>query len=53
MRPARTAGVLNSQADFSTRILPAVAAQLGKETSSCAHAQERQRQRSYAGWGSR
>jgi hypothetical protein len=53
LRPSRTAGVLNSQAEFATRFLPAVAAQLKAETSSCDHARERQRQRAYAGWGGR
>jgi hypothetical protein len=51
MRPGRTASVLNSQAEFSTRLLPAAAVQMKSETSGCDHAQERQRQRAYAGWG--
>ena len=37
LRPARTAGILSSQAEFATRFLPAVAEQLGTETSNCAH----------------
>jgi hypothetical protein len=42
--------VLSSQAEFGTRILPAVADQLATETSSCEH----QRPRAVAGgWGAR
>lgn len=37
LRPTRTAGVLSSQAEFSTRFLPTVAEQLGAETSKCTH----------------
>jgi len=35
LRATRTAGVLNSQAEFGTRILPAVGAQLEAETANC------------------
>jgi hypothetical protein len=35
LRPSRTAGILTSQADFGTRILPAVADQLSTETLDC------------------
>lgn len=50
VRATRTAGVLSSQAEFGTRILPAVADQLATETSSCEH----QRPRAVAGgWGAR
>ena len=37
LRATRTASVLSSQAEFGTRILPALADQLGTETSGCRH----------------
>jgi hypothetical protein len=38
LHPTRTAGLLQSQAEFSTRILPAAVDQLAAETTSCPHA---------------
>ena len=37
LRSSRNAGVLSSQAEFGTRILPAVADQLHTETNGCRH----------------
>jgi hypothetical protein len=51
IRANRTAGVLSSQAEFSTRFLPAVAGQLATETTSCEH--RRQWPAAVNGWGSR
>src|SRR5512135_1366992 len=36
-QPSRTAALLTSQAEFGTRIVPAFAEQLGRETSACRH----------------
>jgi hypothetical protein len=49
IRASRTAGVLSSQAEFGTRIVPAVADQLAAETTACEH----QLPRAAAGWGAR
>jgi hypothetical protein len=50
IRASRTAGVLSSQAEFGTRIVPAVAEQLAAETTACEH----QRPHAVAGgWGTR
>ena len=38
LQPARTAGLVSAQAEYQARILPALAAQLMTETSSCGHA---------------
>lgn len=46
-RASRNAGAVNSQAEFGTRILPALAEQLGVETTGCPH------RRPQAGWGTR
>jgi hypothetical protein len=51
LRPTRTVGVLNSQAEFSTRFLPAIADQVAAETSACDHG--RQRPTAAAAWGVR
>jgi hypothetical protein len=37
LRATRTPGVLSSQAEFGTRILPALAEQLATETTACRH----------------
>ena len=37
LQPERTAGLLSAQAEYQTRILPALAAQLITETSRCGH----------------
>lgn len=37
LRSTRNAGVLSSQAEYGTRILPALADQLGTETTGCRH----------------
>ena len=37
LQPARTAGTLAGQAEWHTRLLPAAATQLTRETRSCAH----------------
>jgi hypothetical protein len=37
LQPARTPAVLSAQAEFHTRILPAIAAQLVTETARCGH----------------
>jgi hypothetical protein len=49
LRPTRTAGVLSSQAEFGTRILPAVAEQLAQETSGCGHRKASAAASSWAG----
>jgi len=36
-RPTRTAGIVQAQAEFTTRVLPAFAELLRTETSSCGH----------------
>ncbi|MGH3221598.1 MAG: hypothetical protein ACRDPY_23375 [Streptosporangiaceae bacterium] len=41
LQPRRTAGLLSAQAEYQARILPALAAQLTTETSSCGHARGR------------
>jgi hypothetical protein len=41
LQPSRSAGLLSAQAEYQARILPALAAQLVTETSSCAHARHR------------
>jgi hypothetical protein len=51
LRPTRPVGVLNSQAEFSTRFLPAIAEQLAAETAGCDHV--RQRPAAVNGWGAR
>ena len=40
-RPARTPGMLSAQAEYQTRILPALAEQMMTETHRCGHAQHR------------
>jgi hypothetical protein len=52
LRPTRPVGVLNSQAEFSTRILPAVADQLATETGRCDHGRQ-QPVTAAAAWGVR
>ena len=37
LQPRRTTGMLSAQAEYQARILPALAAQLVTETSSCGH----------------
>ena len=37
LQPARTPAMLSAQAEFHTRILPAIAAQLITETARCGH----------------
>ena len=37
LQPLRTPGLLSAQAEYQTRILPALADQLRAETSCCAH----------------
>ena len=49
LRTTRNAGVLSSQAEYGTRILPALADQLHSETSGCHH----QRPQVPGGWGTR
>ena len=41
LQPSRTPGLLSAQAEYQTRILPAVAEQLMAETSRCGHTQTR------------
>jgi hypothetical protein len=41
LQDQRTAGLLSAQAEYQTRILPALAEQLMTETSRCGHAQAR------------
>jgi hypothetical protein len=41
LQPARTPGLLSAQAEYQTRILPALAEQLQAETSRCGHTQTR------------
>jgi hypothetical protein len=41
LQPRRTGGLLSAQAEYQARILPALAAQLLTETSSCGHARHR------------
>jgi hypothetical protein len=41
LQPQRTAGLLSAQAEYQTRILPALAGQLQAETSRCGHTQPR------------
>jgi hypothetical protein len=41
LQPARTPGLLSAQAEYQTRILPAIAEQLMAETSRCGHTQTR------------
>jgi hypothetical protein len=38
LQPHRSAGLLSAQAEYQTRILPALADQLRAETSTCSHA---------------
>jgi hypothetical protein len=38
LQPQRSTGLLSAQAEYQVRILPALAAQLAAETSSCSHA---------------
>jgi hypothetical protein len=39
LQPARTPAVLSAQAEYQARILPALAGQMGIETTRCGHAQ--------------
>jgi hypothetical protein len=41
LQPRRSTGLLSAQAEYQVRILPALAAQLMTETSSCGHARHR------------
>jgi hypothetical protein len=41
LQPTRTPGLLSAQAEYQTRILPALTEQLMAETSRCAHTQTR------------
>jgi hypothetical protein len=41
LQPQRTPGLLSAQAEYQTRILPALAEQLMAETSRCGHTQTR------------
>jgi hypothetical protein len=41
LQPQRTPGLLSAQAEYQTRILPALAEQLMAETSRCGHTQAR------------
>ena len=41
LQPHRSPGLLTAQAEFQTRILPAIAEQLQAETSRCGHTQAR------------
>jgi hypothetical protein len=41
LQPTRTPGLLTAQAEYQTRILPALAEQLMAETSRCGHTQTR------------
>jgi hypothetical protein len=41
LQASRTPGVLSAQAEYQTRILPALAEQMQAETRSCGHAQHR------------
>jgi hypothetical protein len=41
LQPQRTPGLLSAQAEYQTRILPAIAEQLMAETSRCGHTQTR------------
>jgi len=41
LQPRRSTGLLSAQAEYQARILPALAAQLMTETSSCGHARSR------------
>jgi hypothetical protein len=41
LQPRRSTGLLSAQAEYQARILPALAAQLVTETSSCGHARGR------------
>jgi hypothetical protein len=41
LQPTRTPGLLSAQAEYQTRILPAIAEQLMAETSRCGHTQPR------------
>ena len=43
--PERTAGTVASQAEWQTRLLPALAEQMYLETTRCQHAQEPRTQR--------
>jgi hypothetical protein len=41
LQPRRTPGILSAQAEYQARILPALAAQLATETTSCRHTRRR------------
>ena len=41
LQPRRSPGMLTAQAEFQTRILPALAEQMMTETTRCGHAQAR------------
>ena len=41
LQPERTPGLLSAQAEYQARILPALAAQLMTETTSCSHTRPR------------
>ena len=45
LQPSRNPGLLSAQAEYQARILPALAAQLTTETSSCGHPRSRVRPR--------
>ncbi len=48
LQDTRTPGLLSAQAEYQTRILPALAEQLMAETSRCGHAQARRRVNGHA-----
>jgi hypothetical protein len=41
LQPSRTPGMLSAQAEYQTRILPALAGQMMTETHRCGHGQHR------------
>jgi hypothetical protein len=45
LAPDRTAGTIASQAEWQTRLLPALAEQMYLETARCQHGQQSARQR--------
>ena len=49
LRTTRSADVLNSQAEYGTRILPALADQLGTETAGCRHQRPQMAANGWAG----
>ena len=50
-QPGRTPGMLSAQAEYQTRILPALAAQMTAETTRCGHAQHRATPNGATAWG--